>query len=297
PEEPLQSDCCGQGCNPCVFDIYESDIAKWKKKCRRILNNEEDFLEDTTKNCRLAGIVLDQFTSLQIISIQKITEKLITYRFKLPNNKPLNLNPGQHLLLAHKANDFMLTRQYTPISSVDTVGYFDVFIKIYDNGKMSDQIRQWHVGDYAMWRGPYGDFQYLPNQCKKILMLAAGTGVAPMIQIIRYVINNENDDTLLHLILSVKYYDDIALKHDLDAFKQYWNVTVEYVLTCEKDTKKFKYGDKITLSKVDHQFLEKVLFPPSQNSKVLICGTKSFEKDMIKYLKQFGFTEENYFKF
>ncbi|XP_065210352.1 NADH-cytochrome b5 reductase-like isoform X2 [Planococcus citri] len=34
PEKPLDSDCCGSGCTPCVFDVYEELLAKWKEKKR-----------------------------------------------------------------------------------------------------------------------------------------------------------------------------------------------------------------------------------------------------------------------
>lgn len=297
PEKPLESDCCGQGCNPCVFDIYESDITKWVKNCRRILSSPGDALQGIDDNQLQLAIILAEFTSLQISYIRKISENLIIYRFKIPNNKSIHMNPGQHLILGYKVDGSMLTRQYTPVSAIDTVGYFDVFIKIYEHGKMSEKIRQWQVGDYALWRGPFGNFQYRANKYKKIIMLAAGTGVAPMIQIMRYVTDNENDDTCLHLILAVKYYDDLALKAELDDLKQYWNVTIEYILSCEKDVTKFKYGDKITLGRIDYDFLEKVLLHPSSNFQVLICGTKSFEKDMIKYLIRSGLAADNYYRF
>ena len=41
PEEPLQSDCCGTGCVPCVFDIYEQELILWEKECERIKSVNE----------------------------------------------------------------------------------------------------------------------------------------------------------------------------------------------------------------------------------------------------------------
>lgn len=45
PLKPEDSDCCGSGCVPCVFDIYEQDLKIWKQECRKIqqnLRNGED---------------------------------------------------------------------------------------------------------------------------------------------------------------------------------------------------------------------------------------------------------------
>ena len=36
PEEPLQSDCCGTGCTPCVFDLYDQEVKQWEEECRQI---------------------------------------------------------------------------------------------------------------------------------------------------------------------------------------------------------------------------------------------------------------------
>ena len=36
PTEPLPGDCCGTGCTPCVFDIYEQEMAIWKEECERL---------------------------------------------------------------------------------------------------------------------------------------------------------------------------------------------------------------------------------------------------------------------
>ncbi len=35
PTEPLPSDCCGSGCEPCVNDLYEDDMKTWRKACYR----------------------------------------------------------------------------------------------------------------------------------------------------------------------------------------------------------------------------------------------------------------------
>ena len=38
PERPLDSDCCGQGCLPCVFDLYEEEVKIWEEECRKTMD-------------------------------------------------------------------------------------------------------------------------------------------------------------------------------------------------------------------------------------------------------------------
>jgi len=41
PEKPLASDCCGQGCSPCVQDIYQEELEIWERECEAIRNGDE----------------------------------------------------------------------------------------------------------------------------------------------------------------------------------------------------------------------------------------------------------------
>jgi hypothetical protein len=37
PNEPEIEDCCGTGCRPCVFDIYENKLEKYEKEIEKIV--------------------------------------------------------------------------------------------------------------------------------------------------------------------------------------------------------------------------------------------------------------------
>ena len=62
-------------------------------------------------------------------------------------------------------------------------------------------------------------------------MLASGTGIAPMVQIIQTIVENEDDNTFVHLVYSCRSQHDILLKDKLDRLASYWNFTVVYVLS------------------------------------------------------------------
>lgn len=62
-------------------------------------------------------------------------------------------------------------------------------------------------------------------------MLAAGTGIAPMLQVIQGILSNEQDETFIHLVYSSRTYDEILMKHTLDEMKAYWNFSVLYAVS------------------------------------------------------------------
>ena len=179
-----------------------------------------------------------------------------------------------------------------------------MILQIYSNGELTELIKdQWCVGICAEWRGPFGDFQYQANKYKKLLMLACGTGIAPMIQVIQTVLDNEDDLTCIQLVYACRTQHEIMLKYMLNEFSDYWNFQVLYVLSqCTEEklvTEKglIRYGDKIKCGRITADLVHAEMPPPSDENHVLVCGTKSFDKDMINYLLKMGYTRNNIFKF
>ncbi|XP_002731243.2 NADH-cytochrome b5 reductase-like [Saccoglossus kowalevskii] len=294
PSEPLPSDCCGTGCVPCVFDLYEEDLKLWEEKTKQ---GPVQAVQCDTQDDVEPAISPAQYTSFVIDSITNVSSDSKIYRFKIPGNKSFGLNIGQHLILRGEVNGEVITRQYTPISTLDLIGYFDVLIKIYQNGKMSSYIKTWNIGDKIEWRGPFGTFSYKPNKFQRIIMFAAGTGLAPMLQIIQSIVCNKDEDTFVRLIFCCRTYEDILLKSTLNEFAAYWNFTVCYVLSQEPNTSIHRYGEEVHYGRLDEDLVVKETTPVRSNTMILICGTKSFDKDIIKYITKTGYTKDCYFKF
>lgn len=112
-------------------------------------------------------------------------------------------------------------RSYTPISSDENSGYFDLLIKSYPTGRISKHVSQLKIGQTLEIRGPKGAMVYTPNLVRHFGMIAGGTGITPMLQIIRAILrgrpsNGGTDTTEVDLIFANVNHDDILLKKDLD---------------------------------------------------------------------------------
>jgi cytochrome-b5 reductase len=90
--------------------------------------------------------------------------------FALPTDQHvLGLPIGQHIYLSAKINGELVVRPYTPTSSDDDKGYFDLVLKVYkanvnprfpNGGKMTQYLDQMKPGDTISVRGPNGRLQY-----------------------------------------------------------------------------------------------------------------------------------------
>lgn len=166
---------------------------------------------------------------LPLIEKEVLSHDTRRFRFGLPSHQHiLGLPVGQHIHLIATIDNELVIRPYTPISSDDDVGYVDLVVKVYfkdthpkfpAGGKMSQYLDDMKIGDKISFRGPSGRLQYLGNgnfsikklrkdppktvNAKRVNMIAGGTGITPMLQLIRDVLkHNEKDKTELALLFA-----------------------------------------------------------------------------------------------
>jgi cytochrome-b5 reductase len=164
--------------------------------------------------------------------VTKLTKLNHSYRFALPRaNDILGLPIGKHVSIAATIDGKEIVRSYTPISSDLDPGQFSLLIKSYPTGNVSKYIANLKVGQTVLVRGPKGQFVYAPNMVRAFGMIAGGTGITPMLQIIKAILRNPDDKTQIDLIFANVNAEDILLKEDLDKLAETKsNFRVHYVL-------------------------------------------------------------------
>ncbi|KAM5266340.1 NADH-cytochrome b5 reductase-like isoform 2-T9 [Hipposideros larvatus] len=261
PVEPLPSQCCGSGCSPCVFDLYQRDLARWEaaraSKDRGLLRGKE------SQSCP-SKLNPETFLAFHISAVDKLTKDTYRIQFALPGNSQLSLRPGQHLILRGIVDDLEIQRAYTPISPANAEGYFEVLIK-------------------------YGE----------LLMLAAGTGLAPMVPILHSITDNADDETFVTLVCCFKTFEDIYLKTFLQEQARFWNVRTFFVLSQESSLEQlpWSYREKTHFGRLAQDLIEELVGSCRRKPFALVCGSAEFTKDMARCLLRAGLTEDSYFLF
>ncbi|KIK78225.1 hypothetical protein PAXRUDRAFT_834660 [Paxillus rubicundulus Ve08.2h10] len=208
------------------------------------------------------------------------------YRFSLPRSDDvLGLPIGQHISISAEINGKEIMRSYTPTSSDDDLGYFDLLIKSYEKGNISRYVSFLKIGDKVKIRGPKGFFKYTPTLSRHIGMIAGGTGITPMLQIIRAALKNPADKTKLSLIYANVNLEDILLKKELDALaaKHPHRFTLHYVLNNPPE------GWTGGVGFVSKEHIEEHLPSSSDDIKVLLCGPPPMMTAMKKHLAELNY--------
>merc|ERR1711977_546247 len=129
---------------------------------------------------------------------------------------------------------------------------------------------------------------YTPNMVRAFAMIAGGTGITPMLQIIRAVIRGRptGDVTKIDLIFANVNQEDILLKEDLDHLaSKDENFNVYYVLN--NPPEKWDGG----VGFVTPEMMTKWLPKPASDVKLLLCGPPPMISAMKKNAEGLGFAK------
>ncbi|KAK1456942.1 NADH-cytochrome b5 reductase 1 [Colletotrichum cuscutae] len=203
----------------------------------------------------------------------------------------LGLPIGQHISIGANCpqpdgTTKEIVRSYTPISGDHQPGYFDLLIKSYPTGNISKYMASMKVGQTLKVRGPKGAFVYTPNMVRHFGMIAGGTGITPMLQIVRAVIRGRptGDKTEIDLIFANVTPQDILLKEDLDALaKEDAGFRVHYVL--DKPPAGWTGG----VGYVTGDMITKLLPKAADDVKLLLCGPPPMVSGLKKTAETLGF--------
>lgn len=238
------------------------------------------------KDINLGVLNARVYQEFPLIDKFNISHDTIRFVFGLPHkNSVLGLPTGQHIAIRHEFDGKQLARSYTPTSSNKDTGRLELTIKIYEGGKLTPWLSKLNIGDTVDIRGPKGEMKYHKNLVKELGMIAGGTGLTPMFQIIRRICEDPRDDTKTTLIYANKTEGDILLKKELDEFvEKYDQFKVHYVLSNPPEGWKGQKG------RVNRQMIDEYLpAPAGMDSKVLVCGPDPMMESMVDILKERGF--------
>jgi cytochrome-b5 reductase len=87
----------------------------------------------------------------------------------------------------------VVIRPYTP--SHTTIGYLELVVKRYEEGKMSRHIHSLKPGDVLDFKGPIMGVPIIQNEFDSVGLVAGGTGITPMLLVAQRILQNEQDHT------------------------------------------------------------------------------------------------------
>lgn len=187
-----------------------------------------------------------------------------------------------------------IDRKYTPVTGNELPGYVDLVIKVYrpgtvkmpdgkeitweDGGKASLYLDSKKPGDWIEIMGPLGVNEYLGRgmfklpgksvSVKHVGMMAGGTGITPMLQVVQAALRDSGDTCNFYLLYANKTEDDVLCRDMLDdlAKSSKGRFKLYYTLDFPPNGWTGKTGF------ITKDMIKECLPKPSDQTLMLMCG-------------------------
>ena len=273
--------------------------------------------EPTTSSNKPRSVFLDPriWNKALLYAKKSVSWDTRIFTFKLDHDdQALGLPTGQHLMirLRDPVTREAIIRSYTPISETSKKGYIDILIKVYADapasegrpaivgGKMTKALDAIPTGHWVDMKGPIGKFEYLgkgactvnakQRKVKKFIMVCGGSGITPIFQVLRAVMQDKQDQTKCTLLNGNRLVEDILCKEDLDAFQSANEDRCQILYTLTQGPEDWQ-GLR---GRIAGPLLEKhCQVGEKGDTMVLVCGPEPLEKSVKSWLLGNGWKEED----
>jgi ferredoxin-NADP reductase len=220
--------------------------------------------------------------SLELIRSEVQTPDAKTLCFRVQEGKQLIAKPGQFLTFHLNIDGKQISRCYSICSSALKTNYVEITPKRTKNGYVSDFLNEKVIpGMVIQASGPGGQFFFDEKVHHDIVLIAAGSGVTPMMAMLRYI-EERGIDVPITLIYCVRSSQDIIFQQELTRLSHSL-ARFRLIITLSAPDAGWT-GNKGRLNK--ELLLERIL--DFHSPTFFLCGPGAFMHHVSELLKEQG---------
>lgn len=231
------------------------------------------------------------FQNVTIQEIKPETANAVSVVFNIPENlkSDFNFTAGQYITLQTKINNQEVRRAYS-ICSTPQSGEIRVAVKAVENGTFSVYATSnLKVGDAIEISAPEGRFQLKPEANKNYIAFAAGSGITPILSMVKTVLENQPTATFTLVYGNKSIADTIFYDELLALDTKYDNFNLEFVCSRERQ-------ENMLFGRIDTAFTNffiKNKYKDIAFDAAFLCGPEEMIQTVSNTLKEAGFSDEN----
>ena len=203
----------------------------------------------------------------EVVEVRPETDRVVTLALEVQDWD--GHLPGQHLDVRLTAEDgYRAERAYSIASSPDG-GRIELAVERLEDGEVSPYLAgELRPGDQLELRGPVGGyFVWEPGRGGPLLLVAGGSGVAPLMAMVRYRAATGRE-VPARLLYSSRTEEDVIFREELDRLADAGDgLTVTHALTRAQPPGWAGYARRI-----DAVMLEEVGWRPGERPLIYVCG-------------------------
>lgn len=226
---------------------------------------------------------------LPLIEIVEETPTTKTLIFDL-EGRSFSFYPGQYVILEvpHPETGEKLRRAYSLASAPTLRDRIELTVKRVERGRASVYLTaRARIGERFRMKGPYGRFYWTEEIHHRIALVGAGSGVVPLMSILRYIRDRNLERVDALFLGSFTSYEEIIYREELLELGKMGNIRVAITLTREFPDSWQGYRGRI-----NREILTREI-PDPEERLYYLCGPPGFVEDLRKMLLDLGADRRN----
>jgi ring-1,2-phenylacetyl-CoA epoxidase subunit PaaE len=233
-----------------------------------------------------------EFHKVHIQEIRPETADAVSVVFKIPENLKVDFKftAGQYVTLQTAINGEVIRRAYS-ICATPESGEIRVAIKKVAEGVFSTYATtELKVGDAIEITAPEGRFLLSPDANKNYIGFAAGSGITPILSMLKSVLQTETTATFT-LVYGNKSAADTIFYTELNQLKETYpgRFKLHYIFSREnvKNSLRGRIDGNVT------NYFVKNIYKETSFDAAYLCGPEEMIKDVSKTLEKNNIAKEN----
>ena len=235
--------------------------------------------------------------SLKIIDLKQETKNSVSITFKVPKElySVFKYEPGQYLTLQFNLNEQQVRRSYSLGSSPIRKSTVQIGVKRVKDGLVSNHINDTlKIGDSVDVLPPDGHFlaKVKKENYKTYYLFAAGSGVTPIISILKTVLYTE-ERSFVYMIYGNRSQETIMFQEELKLLEEKYKERFVLVQTLSRPKSSWSdlwktSNNEYRKGRIDTVSIEWFInkYPPyAQNVEYYVCGPGTMIDNTVKALE------------
>lgn len=296
---PLIHQCRSGSCSCCIASLVEGAATMRRGSSSTLLRSEFEAgkrllcLAEPQSDCTFSlnydsGATEQSSGKFKVFvdEVEKVAHNVVRLKLELAEGFNTHFRPGQFFQIRVPGVGVM--RSYSPSSIPDVLPKMEFLIRLLPEGAMSNYLlSQAKCDDVLEVEGPFGSFFLREKNTAPHVLVAGGTGLAPMMSMIDAIRKKSGRKPKILLSFgcanpdSLFCLDDIQLRH-------HWLPTLTTRISVDKDAS----NGLLLGNPVDALRAEDVTDP---ETVAYLCGPQPMIESATARLRGFGVREENIF--
>jgi len=196
--------------------------------------------------------------------------------------------PGQHLDVRLTAEDGYQAQRSYSIASAPELGWLEITVEVVEDGEVSPYLaEEVRPGDQFEVRGPIGGhFTWTADEGGPLLLVAGGSGLAPLMAMLRHR-EARGSDAEVRVLISVRSPADALYGPELERLARAGGL--EVTLTYTRSAPQDWAGAR---GRVDAALLEAAGFSDRAAVRCFVCGPTPFVEHVLDLLVASGYATD-----